>query len=124
MKNETKLHIFISVSSSYNNTIYPYTLKTIDIIHNSGLRVATGAFRSSPIPRILSTSGEPPLHIRRIKLALNYIARILSSPENSTLPFLTQNRFANTFFAPIPILKKHWALGCCMKYRSPILIQT
>ena len=91
----------------------PNILKTIDIIHNSGLRVATGAFRSSPIPSILSISGEPPLHIRRIKLALNYIARILSSPVNSTLPFLTQNRFANTFCSN-PNLKK--PLGQRMLY--------
>jgi hypothetical protein len=83
----------------------PNILKTIDIIHNSGLRVATGAFRSSPIPSILSISGEPPLHIRRIKLALNYIPRILSSPENSTLLFLTQNRFAKRFCSN-PNLKK------------------
>ncbi|KAL5236813.1 hypothetical protein ACI65C_004223, partial [Semiaphis heraclei] len=70
-----------------------------------GLRVATGSFRSSPNPSILSISGEPPLHISRIKLALNYIARILSSPENSTLPCLTQNRFAITFCSK-PNLKK------------------
>ncbi|KAE9521571.1 hypothetical protein AGLY_018035 [Aphis glycines] len=45
--------------------------------------------------------------------ALNYIARILSSPENSTLPFLTQNRFANTFCSN-PNLKK--PLGQRMLY--------
>ncbi|XP_025416794.1 uncharacterized protein LOC112688000 [Sipha flava] len=83
----------------------PNILKTIDIIHNSGLRVAAGAFRSSPIPSILSISGEPPLHVRRIKLALNYISRILSSPKNSTLPFLTQNRFANTFCSNLNLKK-------------------
>ncbi|KAE9522857.1 hypothetical protein AGLY_016746 [Aphis glycines] len=91
-------------SICYSNA-NPNILKTIDVIHISGLRVATGAFRSSPILSILSVSGEPPLHIRRIKLALNYIARILSSPENSTLPFLTQIRFANTFCSN-PNLKK------------------
>ncbi|KAL4141753.1 hypothetical protein QTP88_004330 [Uroleucon formosanum] len=91
----------------------PNILKTIDIIYNSSLRVATGVFRSSPIPSILSISGEPPLHIRRIKLALNYIARILSSPENSTLPFLTQNCFENTFCSN-PNLKK--PLGLRMLY--------
>jgi len=77
----------------------------MDIIHNSGLRVAIGAFRSSPIPSILSISGEPPLHIRRIKLSLNYIARILSTPDNSTFSFLIKNRFGNIFSTNLNLKK-------------------
>ncbi|XP_050535155.1 uncharacterized protein LOC126902170 [Daktulosphaira vitifoliae] len=103
-------------SICYTNS-YPNLQKTIDIIHNNGLRVATGALRSSPIPRILSISREPPLHIRRTKLALNYISRILSSPENSTLPFVTQNRFANIFCSNSNLKKP---LGLRMLYEMSL----
>lgn len=36
-------------------------LKTLDPEHNQGLRLCTGAFRSSPAVSITAESGEPPL---------------------------------------------------------------
>jgi len=36
-------------------------LKTLDTIHNAGLRFSTGAFKSSPIVSLLSLTGEPSL---------------------------------------------------------------
>ncbi|KAF0749331.1 RNase H domain-containing protein, partial [Aphis craccivora] len=41
-------------------------LKMIDVVHNTGLRLVTGAFRSSPIPSVLNIAGVAPLDIRRI----------------------------------------------------------
>lgn len=41
-------------------------LKMIDTIHNTGLRLVTGAYRSSPIPSVLNTAGVAPLNIRRV----------------------------------------------------------
>ncbi|KAL4147805.1 hypothetical protein QTP88_002154 [Uroleucon formosanum] len=38
----------------------------IDTIHNAGLRLVTGAYRSSPIPSLLNTAGVAPLDIRRV----------------------------------------------------------
>ncbi|VVC38714.1 Hypothetical protein CINCED_3A024723 [Cinara cedri] len=38
----------------------------IDTVHNTGLRLVTGAYRSSPIPSVLNTAGEAPLDIRRV----------------------------------------------------------
>lgn len=72
-------------------------LKIVDTIHNAGLRLSIGAFKSSPIISLHSLTGEPPLHFRRLKLSLNYIARILSTPNNSTIHFLNKNRFSNTY---------------------------
>lgn len=40
-------------------------IKMIDTVHNIGLRLTTGAFRSSPIPSILNIAGVAPLNIRR-----------------------------------------------------------
>ncbi|XP_050066012.1 uncharacterized protein LOC126555090 [Aphis gossypii] len=72
-------------------------LKIVDTIHNAGLRLSIGAFKSSPIISLHSLTGEPPLHFRRLKLSLNYIARILSTPNNSTIHFLNKNRFSNIY---------------------------
>lgn len=54
-------------------------LKTIDIIHNSSLRVLTKAFRSYPIPSILFISKYLPFSI---KLYLNYILVSYSSQKS------------------------------------------
>ncbi|KAE9525443.1 hypothetical protein AGLY_014243 [Aphis glycines] len=72
-------------------------LNIVDTIHNAGLRCSIGAFKSSPIVSLLSLTGEPPLQYRRTILSLNYIARILSSPENSTIHFLNKKRFSNIY---------------------------
>jgi len=45
--------------------------KIIDPVHNTGLRCAAGAFKSSPISSLLTITGEPPLQYRRIRLTLN-----------------------------------------------------
>ncbi|XP_060871928.1 uncharacterized protein LOC132946087 [Metopolophium dirhodum] len=72
-------------------------LQILDTIHNAGLRFSIGAFKSSPIVSLLSLTGEPSLQHRRTKLSLNYIARIFSSPENSTIHFLNKKRFSNIY---------------------------
>jgi len=38
----------------------------IDTIYKTGLRLVTGAFRSSPIPSVLNTAGVAPLDIRKV----------------------------------------------------------
>ncbi|KAE9528885.1 hypothetical protein AGLY_012460 [Aphis glycines] len=72
-------------------------LNIVDTIHNAGLRCSIGAFKSSPIVSLLSLTGEPPLQYRRTILSLNYIDRILSSPENSTIHFLNKKHFSNIY---------------------------
>ena len=47
-------------------------LKMIDPVHNAAIRIATGAFRTSPRVSLYAESGEPPLHYRRKQLALQY----------------------------------------------------
>ena len=59
----------------------------LDTIHNAAARLATGAFRSSPIPIILNISNVIPLHIKRqeiammlaIKLARNNMISVVQS---------------------------------------------
>ena len=57
-------------------------LKDLDVVHNLGLRICTGAFRTSPVESIYVDAGELPLDLRRQELGLRYMTRIKSSPQN------------------------------------------
>ena len=57
-------------------------LKELDPIHNSGLRISLGAFRTSPIPSLYTEAGETSLELRRLKLSLNYVCKLKSNPDN------------------------------------------
>ena len=46
-------------------------LQMLDPIYNQGLRLALGAFRTSPIASLFVKANEPSLSSRREKLSLN-----------------------------------------------------
>ena len=58
-------------------------LKSLDTIHHHGLRLALGAFRTSPIKSLYAESNEPSLYIRREKLSLQYVTKLATNPRNS-----------------------------------------
>ena len=55
----------------YGSTVYGSArksyLKCLDTIHHQGLRLALGAFRTSPIESLYAESNEPSLFVRREK---------------------------------------------------------
>ena len=51
-------------------------------IQNQGLRLALGAYRTSPIESLHVEANELPLDLRRKKLSLQYAIKISSTPEN------------------------------------------
>ena len=55
-------------------------LKQLDPIHHQGLRIALGAFRTSPAQSLYIEAHEP--SVRRLKLSLNYVLKLKSLPEN------------------------------------------
>ena len=57
-------------------------LRLLDPVHNSGLRIALGAFRTSPVESLYTEAGESPLELRRLKLSLNYVCKLKSAPDN------------------------------------------
>lgn len=57
-------------------------LKNLNYIHHEGLRLITGAFRTSPVQSMYIESREPPLHLRHLKLALQYIIKLRRNPKN------------------------------------------
>ena len=70
----------------YGCLVYGSASKTalakLDPVHNQGLRLSLGAFRSSPVESLYVEALEPPLEIRREKLALQYILKLKANPEN------------------------------------------
>ena len=59
-----------------------YILKLLDPIHHQGLRIALGAFRTSPVQSLYAEAGKPSLRHRRLKLSMNYFLKLKSLPDN------------------------------------------
>ncbi|GFO18975.1 ribonuclease hi [Plakobranchus ocellatus] len=59
-----------------------HVLRALDPIHHRDLRIALGAFRTSPIKSLYAEAGEPSLEHRRMKLAFNYVLKLKSLPRN------------------------------------------
>ena len=57
-------------------------LKCLDTIHHQGLRLALGAFRTSPVESLYAESNEPSLYNRREKLSLQYTTKLAANPKN------------------------------------------
>ena len=83
------LHLYRSLVRSkldYGGIVYRSArrsiLKQLDPIHHQGLRIALGAFRTSPAQSLYTEAHEPSLTTRRLKLSLNYVLKLKSLPEN------------------------------------------
>ena len=57
-------------------------LKELNTIHHQGLRLALGAYSTSPIESLYTEADEPPLTLRCEKLALQYSTKLKSCPSN------------------------------------------
>ena len=56
----------------------------LDTVHHQGLRLALGAFRTSPVESLYVEAEEPSLYLRRETLALQYAIRLAANPSNPT----------------------------------------
>ena len=57
-------------------------LQPLDRVQNLALRICLGAFRTSPIPSLHVEAHEMPIHLRRDKLALQYMVKLRSNKKN------------------------------------------
>ncbi|MDA3086478.1 reverse transcriptase domain-containing protein, partial [Campylobacter sp. CS_ED1] len=85
----TLLHLYRSLIRSkldYGSIVYGSArksyLKPLDTIHNQALRLALGAFRTSPVESLYVEANEPSLEHRREQLSLQYAARAAANPSN------------------------------------------
>jgi ribonuclease HI len=67
--------------------------KTLNTIHNTGIRLATGALRTSRVESLYSESSEPPLCLRRQYLLASYASKILCMRRHPTFQPLYNPRF-------------------------------
>ena len=73
----------------------------LDTVHHQGLRLATGAFRTSPIPSLYAETGETPLSVRRQVLCLQLYCRLQSMPNTPTYATV-MNRAHDVLFSTLP----------------------
>ncbi|XP_046684667.1 uncharacterized protein LOC124370426 [Homalodisca vitripennis] len=77
---------FVRSCLDYGSQVYssarPSALGMLDSIHHSAIRLATGAFRSSPSSSLLAEASEPMLDMRRKQLVINYFHSLKAKPEN------------------------------------------
>ncbi|MEN8173077.1 MAG: reverse transcriptase domain-containing protein [Chloroflexota bacterium] len=86
---ETLLLLYRSLIRSkldYGSIVYGSArksyLRMLDPIQNQALRLSLGAFRTSPIDSLYVEADEPPLQLRRKKLALQYALKLYANPDN------------------------------------------
>ena len=83
--------IFSSASES--------TLRMLDPVHNLGIRLASGAFRSSPVQSLIVEAGELPLSYK-FKITICRALKIITSPTKTKDLFKNTDCFLNTNIIP------------------------
>lgn len=72
-------------------------IKTIDRIQHKCLRLALGAFPTTPIESLQCIANEPPLSLRREQLSLIYATTISTTPNNFNYRNTFSTRFKSIF---------------------------
>ena len=65
----------------------------LDSVHNAGVRIASGAFKSSPIPSLLVDAGELPLDSCRQISLVRYWHRVQRIPKSFTYKTVFNNKY-------------------------------
>jgi hypothetical protein len=97
----------IDCGSSLYGSAKKSRLSIIDPVHNTGLRLATGASRTSRLESLYAESGEPALTVRRNLLLCNYVARLATQPVIATYRAVFRPSFRCRYYfltsAPRPV---------------------
>jgi len=72
-------------------------IKVLDPIHHQGLRIATGAFRTSPVESLYVEADEESLYRRRTRLALLYAIKLRSTPANPAFDTVFNPKYSDIF---------------------------
>ena len=100
----TLLHLYRSLVRSkldYGSIVYGSARKSylqiLDTVHHQGLRLALGAFRTSPVTSLYVEADEPSLTLRREKLSLQYATRLASNPSNPAFKVTFSPQFSEIY---------------------------
>ena len=83
----------------------PSYLKVLNTIHHQMLRLAVGAFRTSPVESLYIEAGELPLEERRITLSLQYITKLKSTSSNPVYKCVFEPEFVEKYLRNIKTIK-------------------
>ena len=88
----------------YGSSIYgsasETSLRMLDPVHHLGLRLATGAFKSSPVESLIVESGELPLSYRFKITTTTRALKIMTSQSKTKDLFKKTDCFLNTYIPP------------------------
>ena len=95
----------------YGSQIYSLAsnsvLKSLDPVHHLGLRLATGAFRSSPTPSVIVESGDLPLEYRLKISTMCRALKLKEGPSPMRKIFSERDMFLNSKINPLlPVCTK------------------
>ena len=100
----TLLHLYRSLVRSkldYGSIVYGSARKSylqiLDTVHHQGLRLALGAFRTSPVTSLYVEADEPSLTLRREKLSLQYAIRLAANPSNPAFKVIFSPQFSEIY---------------------------
>ncbi len=66
----------------------------LDTIHNQGIRICLGAFRTSLVESLYVAANEESLYRRRDRLSIQYALKIKSTPKNPVYIYFILNVFS------------------------------
>ena len=72
-------------------------IKMLDPVQNQALRICLGAFRTSPKESLEVEADILPLHLRREKLALQYVLKLKSNPANPAYSCVFEPEYTDLF---------------------------
>ena len=91
----------IRLKLDYGSIVYGSARKSylamLDPIHHQGLRLALGAFRTSPTASLYVEADEPSLNTRREKLSLQYAIRIAENNSNPAFDVTFQPKYTDLY---------------------------
>ena len=82
-----------------------FYLQMLDAIHNQGLRLCLGAFRTSPIESLYVDAHEPCLGARRAKLSQQYVTKIRSLSNHPAHNAVFDNTYMKLFDARPSVIR-------------------
>ena len=123
----TLLHLYRSLIRSkldYGSIVYGSARKSylqmLGTVHNQGLRLALGAFRTSPVSSLNVEADEPSLWLRREKLSLQYAIRLATNPSNPAFEVTFPPQFQE-YYERKPNATKSFGLRIAPLLESTIL---
>ena len=88
----------------------PSTLQKLDVIHNTAIRIITGAWRNTPIQALYCEAGLMPPHMHRASSSATQYAKLLSSPPDHPIHEIFRR---DSFFTYLKVGGK--------QYRKPLV---